>query len=729
MASNGTRSILCSNSRHNRPGHPSRVDHAVFVYRSMLQEIQKPGEIVFHRKAQGSGLWQVVVAGMDQPGILSIISGLLTAYGCDIANGDIFTFTEAADTPPTPAKHRPYKSGVQRTRQPTRKVLDILDVTLPTDSAQTDFWSRFETELKRLIQETHAGHLEQVREEIIERISANIASLQQSDERLLPIQIEFDNQTCEDLTGLHIFSADTQGFLFSFTNGLSMLGFNIVQAEVRTCGDEVRDSFWIQDLRRRKITDTQKLQELRTVCALIKHFTYLLPLSANPGQALRQFIDFATLLVTRPERTGDFESIQSIDVMHTIAELMGVSKFLWEDFLRMQHENLFPLISGAENLNSVRNRGDLVGFLESALSSADEDTEKVSILNDFKDREMFRIDLRHITRRSDDPQFSQELTDLTDVVLQQALDICGFSLENRFGRPMTEDNRPCRWSVMAAGKYGGREMGYASDIELIFVYEAAGHTDADDPIANARFFEEWVRSFLKTLKSKQEGIFQIDLRLRPYGAKGTLACSLDSFRSYYAVDGPAQQFERLALTKLRAASGDAALGREILGIRDAFVYSGRPLDLDNIRHLRRRQAAELVKPKTVNAKFSPGGLADIEYFVQARQILYGAENPSLRVTHTVAALQHLAAAGAIDRNFAEEITSAYQLLRRLIDALRAVRGNARDLGIPSADSRAFRYLSRRMGYDSTEKLENELHRSMALSRSLWNRPGGPKMSL
>ncbi len=129
--------------------------------------------------------------------------------------------------------------------------------------------------------------------------------------------------------------------------------------------------------------------------------------------------------------------------------------------------------------------------------------------------------------------------------------------------------------------------------------------------------------FLKIFEAPKEGIFEIDLRLRPYGKDGLLASSLDAFRTYYSPTGPARQFERMALVKLRSIAGDKDFGTEVLGIRDAYVYSDRILDFDNIIHLRKRQATELVQSDTLNAKYSPGGLVDLEYFVQARQIECG----------------------------------------------------------------------------------------------------------
>ena len=447
----------------------------------------------------------------------------------------------------------------------------------------------------------------------------------------------------------------------------------------------------------------------------------MLPLSANPGQALRQFGDLVDRVLTQHDWASNLGSIHSGEVMDNIAALMGVSQFLWEDFLRMQHENLFPLLSNPEKLEGGLEKKELEETLREELTPLEEDgsEEKLKVLNDFKDRQMFRIDLRHITNRISDIRFSEELSDLTDVVVGHAMKLGFAHLAQRYGQPICSGERPCRWAILCAGKAGGREMGFASDIELLTVYEGPGQTDGQNTLDNAAFFEKLVRFLLRHLKARQEGIFQIDLQLRPYGNKGSLACSLGAFKEYYSPSGPAHQFERMALVKLRPMVGDNDFINQIMAGRNAFVYSGQPVDYDNIRYLRERQIEELVKPKTVNVKLSSGGLVDIEYFIQAKQIEVGTENINARVTKSMIALRELEKAGAVPPPLAGNIRRAYRCLRRAIDALRAVRGNARDLTVPEPDSPAFGYLARRLGYESGDAFARDLDWSLAIGRSLW----------
>ena len=176
--------------------------------------------------------------------------------------------------------------------------------------------------------------------------------------------------------------------------------------------------------------------------------------------------------------------------------------------------------------------------------------------------------------------------------------------------------------------------------------------------------------------------------------------SLESFRRYFAPGGPAWSYERQALVKLRPIAGDAALGREITALCESYVFSGAPFDVAAMRAMRERQLRHLVTPGTINAKYSQGGLVDLEYIVQGLQITHGAADPALRVTNTAEAIARLAAAGVISAENDARLGEALLFLHQLINALRMVRGNNRDLTVPPAESEEFAFLARRLGYGS-----------------------------
>ena len=142
-------------------------------------------------------------------------------------------------------------------------------------------------------------------------------------------------------------------------------------------------------------------------------------------------------------------------------------------------------------------------------------------------------------------------------------------------------------------------------------------------------------------------------------------------------------------------------------------------DVAAMRAMRERQLRHLVTPGTFNAKYSRGGLVDAEYTVQALQIMHGHSHPELRLTNTRAAVTALAAAGILSPEHAVELSSGHLFLQNLINALRMVRGNSRDLTIPPEASDEFDFLARRLGYaDDPARLQADLTRHTSWVRRL-----------
>jgi glutamate-ammonia-ligase adenylyltransferase len=251
--------------------------------------------------------------------------------------------------------------------------------------------------------------------------------------------------------------------------------------------------------------------------------------------------------------------------------------------------------------------------------------------------------------------------------------------------------------VLALGKFGGSEMGYASDLELLLAYGGPGRTDRTG-LENGGFYESLVREVVGFIAAPEEGLFRIDLRLRPYGGKGPLASPLQSLREYYRPGGEAAPFERQALIKLRPVAGDEDLGRAVERVRDEFVWSREPWDRETSLHLRDRQVRELVPAGRFNVKLSRGGLVDVEYTTQYLQIVHGRERPALRTPMTLEALARLEEAGLLSPAEHQMLGDGYRFWRRLADSLRMLRGHAGDLLLPEDGSDEAGFLARRLGY-------------------------------
>ncbi len=164
--------------------------------------------------------------------------------------------------------------------------------------------------------------------------------------------------------------------------------------------------------------------------------------------------------------------------------------------------------------------------------------------------------------------------------------------------------------------------------------------------------------------------------------------------------------------KLRPLAGDPAFGARLAAARDRILYTGNPFDFAAVRAIREQQLRKLVEPGTFHAKLSPGGLVDAEYLVQALQITHGHLSADLRQTNTRAAARALSAAGILPEEDLQRLLDAYMFLRRMIDALRMVRGDARDLTVPALRSEEFEFLARRLNYGAdVTRLLHDLERS------------------
>jgi len=652
--------------------------------------------------------WQVTVVAYDFPGELSLICGLMFVYGLDILKGDVFTY-EAVEPP---------SAGRSKEPDGRRKIVDVFEVRSVGNSQPTlETWRQYAADLEELLQMVRAGQRSEARGMLAKRVGKTLFEAQQNGHSnatpvLYPIQIDIDNESSPQYTVLRITTQDTTGFLYEITNALAINRIYIAQVLVSSDGSHVQDILFVTDEAGQKITGAERQRELRAATVLIKHFTHLLPHSPNPESALLHFREFIGQLFKRPNWPDELGSLERPEVMQALARLLGVSDFLWDDFLRMQYANLYPVVTGVDALSTSKPRQQLQEELEEILSKVhagpqppSEDAPWQEALNAFKDREMFRIDMRHILgHTSEFWDFAVELTDLTEVVVNAAYHLCHEDLRVVYGSPLLDNGQVSEMSVCALGKSGGREMGFASDIELMFIYSGNGKTSGPTVITTTEFYEKLVQNFVRAIRARREGVFEIDLQLRPYGKAGSLSVSLDAFRRYFGPDGPAWAYERQALVKLRPIAGNQGLGRKVTELRDAFIYSGEPFDATAMRAMRERQIRHLVTGGMFNLKYSPGGLVDVEYLVQGLQITHGRDIPGLRLTNTREAMAALAEAGVLSQSDYTRLRKAHTFLRWLIDSLRVVRGNARDITMPPEGSEEFAFLTRRMHYGSNVAL-------------------------
>ena len=666
--------------------------------------------------------WRVTIVGYDYLGELSLICGLLFVHGLDIASGHIFTYEPLPAETPEPAGRSALPSLRQRPAADARqKIVDVFTVRPVEGALAPDLWQRYAEELTDLVRKLHFRRRDEVQGALTHRVADVLQQREGGSPTVYPVDITIDNDSSPRYTLLEIAGPDTPGFLYELTNALALNGVYIARVEVNSVGSRVQDTLFVVDANGQKMTSSMRQRELRAAIALVKHFTHLLPLSPNPERALLHFRNFLSQLFERPNWPDELVSVERPEVLNALARLLGVSDFLWNDFLRMQYANLFPVVSNVGGLEEPHSQELLAARLRDEVAAAPDAETRWQVINAFKDREMFRIDMRHILGHTVKfGTFARELTALAEAVVGAAYTLCEIGLVGQYGLPRLEDGSPCPISVVALGKAGGHELGFASDIELMFIYAGAGRTGGASSITTSEFYEKLVQEFVRGIRAKHEGIFEIDLQLRPYGKAGSMAVSLDAFRRYFGPGGPAWAYERQALVKLRPIAGDADLGGRIVTLRDEFVYTGVGFDVAAMQAMRERQLRHLVTAGAINAKFSPGCLVDIEYLVQALQITHGRQHPGLRLPNTREAMTALRDLGFLPPDDFSRLRAAHLFFRNLINALRMVRGHAKDLTVPPAGSDEFAFLARRLG-ESEQKLGEDIGRHAAAVQQLSNR--------
>ncbi|HUF61675.1 MAG TPA: hypothetical protein VMN36_06340, partial [Verrucomicrobiales bacterium] len=312
---------------------------------------------------------------------------------------------------------------------------------------------------------------------------------------------------------------------------------------------------------------------------------------------------------------------------------------------------------------------------ESDRSSASEESLRkyTLLLTRFRRLQCLRIAYREVNAISRTEDTLTELTALAEFCLNTLLKLLRPAWENRLGQPWNEETgAPAHFCVLALGKLGGRELNFCSDIDLIYLFDGAGHCRRSGrtlPTPNQEFFTRLCRDLTSRLQDRSpEGfLYNVDLRLRPEGESGPLVRSLAAMEPYYYVAG--QTWERLALIKARPVAGDIPLGEELLEIVNSFRFPRHPppLLLESIAGVKIRTEKEVAGTENLerDLKNGRGGIREIEFFVQALQMINGAANPFLQTPSTLEALSKFERYGVLDGEHVTRLRNDYLELRRI----------------------------------------------------------------
>lgn len=353
----------------------------------------------------------------------------------------------------------------------------------------------------------------------------------------------------------------------------------------------------------------------------------------------------------------------------------------------------------------------LVDELCAEVMALNDERSVMTALRRFKHRETLRIAYGDIIRSQRLEIVAGQISNSADAVLDAAIRFARAALVKKRGVPRRPDGHMARFVVLAMGKLGGSELNYSSDIDLIFLYEADGATDADRPLANVEFFDRLARDIVKLLTEPTDlgAAYRVDLRLRPEGQRGPLARSLPSALQYYDMLG--RTWERQAFVKARPAAGDLDLGREFLQQLEPWIYRRylSRADITGIKALKRRieQRVKSQGANLRNVKTGLGGIRDIEFTIQFLQLLNGGDLPELRTAKTLEAIAKLEIGGCLTHQERIILEENYAFLRKIEHRLQIMFDLQTHL-LP-ASSQEFRRLAIRMGYaDGPDRTAQDL---------------------
>ncbi|MDR2213501.1 MAG: bifunctional [glutamate--ammonia ligase]-adenylyl-L-tyrosine phosphorylase/[glutamate--ammonia-ligase] adenylyltransferase [Pseudomonadales bacterium] len=306
-------------------------------------------------------------------------------------------------------------------------------------------------------------------------------------------------------------------------------------------------------------------------------------------------------------------------------------------------------------------------------------------LRHFRKREYLRILWRDLNGKAGLFDTTGDLSQLADACLRYAIAALTPEARRLHGIPYDANGREQQLIVLAMGKYGAYELNLSSDIDLIFVFPEDGETTVTPefqrgaPLAQVSTAQQYFCKLGQLLTQALDTVnadgfvFRVDLRLRPYGSHGVLALSVNTLEEYYLAQG--RDWERFAMIKARAVTGDADTVAYLMQVLHAFTYR-RYLDFATIAALRelKAQIEQQVRRKGLrdNIKLGNGGIREIEFIVQVLQLIFGGRRQALQQNALLGAMHALVSEGLLPAEDAQELQDAYCFLRKLEHAIQGL---------------------------------------------------------
>ncbi|HSP59121.1 MAG TPA: bifunctional [glutamate--ammonia ligase]-adenylyl-L-tyrosine phosphorylase/[glutamate--ammonia-ligase] adenylyltransferase [Halomonas sp.] len=360
-----------------------------------------------------------------------------------------------------------------------------------------------------------------------------------------------------------------------------------------------------------------------------------------------------------------------------LARVLAVSSFAADTLVRYP-EWLFHLDTSGE-LETAPDAETLRGWLDEGLETAEDEAGLQAAVRRFRRARMLGIVWRDLTRPAGIDMWatSAAVSRLAETCLESALAWLEAHVAPRWGHPAPRrDGTEQRLVVLGMGKLGAGELNLSSDIDLIFAFPEKGETEGGrKALEHQEYFTKLGQKLITALDAvTADGFaFRVDMRLRPLGDGGPLVGNFAMLAGYYQDQG--REWERYAMLKARPVAGDVGAGAELLASLRPFVYR-KYLDFGAIESLRELKSMinREVRRKGMegNIKLGPGGIREVEFVVQAFQLIRGGRDTELQVTSLKTALERLPELGLLPQEVVDELLPDYAFLRDLEHVLQAL---------------------------------------------------------
>ncbi|HEX7030227.1 MAG TPA: bifunctional [glutamate--ammonia ligase]-adenylyl-L-tyrosine phosphorylase/[glutamate--ammonia-ligase] adenylyltransferase [Gammaproteobacteria bacterium] len=452
----------------------------------------------------------------------------------------------------------------------------------------------------------------------------------------------------------------------------------------------------LQDLKLRVERQPPGTQGLRRLDRLMPRVLEAAARQAGPDAALSRMLKLVEAVLGRTTYLALL--LENPRALEQLARICAASGWVAQRVAR--HPLLLDELIDPRLFEAVPTRETLAADLEEQLARGGTDDLEalMDALREFQQVSVMRVAAADIGGRLPVMQVSDRLTDVAELVIQAVLRSAKAHLVERHGQPrfvVDGETRAARFLVVGYGKLGGLELGYGSDLDLVFLHDSAGEqqqTGGARVIDNSVFFLRLTQRLIHLLSTPTTAgvLYDVDTRLRPSGKAGLLVSSMEAFEKYQREE--AWTWEHQALLRARAVGGDADLGRAFESLRRAVLMQPRdPARLrGEVREMRERMRGEHRERDGVfDLKAGRGGITDIEFLAQYWVLREAHEAPELlEFTDTVRFIEGLESCGRVPATLLEGLADAYRELRHAAH-LQALQGQ--DAQVPDGthlDARA-----------------------------------------